>query len=370
MEFLENGVKWIIGIPAMAIIGIIFFDLFKEGKKRKRYMAAIIGIFIEAIFINTILKELLKASSKNDSLNKVVETFYNSTKGEYINAYTIVFSFLIIAYFNTKINALNYPNKKERGIWKIYSTSSNALEIIELMLNIDNNKIKKLVEDEKENSKKKIRCIVEEKWKLFTKNDCVKFGNILIEVERYNKKKLFVKLIKELNENTEKIMMIYKDYLDDKLFRDIAQINYESSRYDITRLSKKRYDEEMFIVYLTDLLYYLNKVNEKWYEYYKKEIKRYRRKNILTKVYILNGSSLRKTRIKRGISIEELCYRINNINGENNDIKTEILYRLIENGEINPNEDDIKAILKSLNIENLKDKYFTLKRRILEINIY
>lgn len=366
---MKEGIKIFfeifIAVASISILVKLCLDLFKSGRKVFAYLGSIVIIFIFSITINTILIDFIKLiCSNNQHLYEMLGEIHRSAN-KIINAYSTIFTFLIVAYLNSKIDSLNYPNKSERAIWRLYEISINALDSLGLILEIDNNQIIKIIEKNKKKSEKEVKQLIEKRiekrWKQVTKDETVILGNILTENQKYRREEIFCKVINELNIGTENIIITYKDFISDEIYKYLAQLSYELRRYKFSSTKKmQEYNKKIIIKYISDLIYYLNKINQKWYDYYKKEIKKYNKKNKSNDVYMLGEESLRNKRLQIGISIEELCYRIGELSGNEYKIKTEILYRLIENGKINANEKDINKILSAVGICNKKGEYFSL----------
>lgn len=339
-------------------------------KKNLAYLIGICIIFICAIIINTQLTNIVKGLIKilpfnNQKLYEKIAYIHENLDG-IINAYSLTFTFVIIAYLNSRIGSLNYPNKVNRAIWRLYEISINTLEGLGLILEIDNNEFVIIMESNKRKGEKEIKkeigkCI-KERWGKAENNRNISMGNTLTGNKQYRKEEMFVKVINELNLSIESAISSYIEFIPDKIYKYVAQISYESRRYNFTSNKKiKEYETEILIKYFSELIYNLNKINEKWYEYHKREIRKYNKENKRNTVYVLGEKSIRNKRLEQGKTIEEICNKIHNLSGNKYKIKTEILYRLIENGKVNVNRKDKNRILSVLQLVDRKFKYFNQK---------
>lgn len=347
--------KKILGLTYLLCLFILYKIIREQkwGKKKRKYYGYSVGIIIIVSFaINSVPYILITydGSKENFTLYDKLKIIYQIST-YLLNPFTIIFSLLIVGFLNSKIDKLDYPNKFERSIWSIYNCGMNAIEKLELAFNLDNNHIIILVDNTKVSNyiKEKIDYINN-----LPRNKKIKVGifTAMGTKDMYSVEALFVNSINEIKRDTEFIMKTYMKYLNDKIYKNISQLNTDVSLYLFKpEMKLKAYDTKIMSDYLANIIVKLNNLNEEWYKYYKPEIDKYRKKNNLNIWRVIDNESIRKRRIGRGLLIEEICNNIEKFSISNHEIKKEILYRLIENEKIYPNKEDAEKISKQLGVE-------------------
>lgn len=313
----KNKFLVVIGIILVIIIGfalgvILVLNQFIY------YFFGIVGICI------LVLGGELLISKFNNCENGKDELILSAKK----NSLYIVIAFVFVGIATNKIGELDNVNKRERAIWSVYETSYRALEGIE-------KKIGYIDPHNKENVKEDIKV---------------------------NKDDELIKVIFKLREDIESTANRYIEYIEDDLYKYVSQISNEANRYidKLTNIdSNGIYLPKEYMNYLIDIL---NEASEPWYDLYKKEVKNYNKRygindeeTSVNEYGKKNGFELRQLRSSEGLFIEEVCYDIDFLGD-----KTEIIYRLIESGKINPIENhlkDIKEILSGKEVIKVNTVY-------------